>query len=184
MWYALCVILQGLEIQPCGHFRHAPGSQGASSPVRPFHDCLRVKSQFILWPLFDKQKWGVGGRWRKGACNYISLYLPSTTHRVIARIKWDTACEHNLCFIKHYTEQQALILYYSGLMLTFFITALHFQSAVKLVWLSLYNIYWCWGSSLPITDVIYAHCRKFSKSGKGPFNQLLSYPQIYPLLAF
>lgn len=30
--------------------------------------------------------------------------------------------------------------------------ALHFQSVVKLVWLSLYNIYWCWGSQLPITD--------------------------------
>lgn len=69
-------------------------------------------------------------------------------------------------------------------MLTFFMTALHFQSAMKPVWLSLYNIYRCWGSRLPITDVIDVHCRKFSKSGKGHFNQQLPCPQIDPPLAF
>lgn len=66
-------------------------------------------------------------------------------------------------------------------MLTFITMALHFQSIRRLVWLSLRNIYGCWGSTLPVMDVIYVHGREFSRSGKVPCHQLLPSPHTYPL---
>ena len=94
LWYVLGIILQGLEIQPCGPFIYDPGPLGSCSPATPFHDFMRVKSQFILWPSLDKQKQGII------ILHHIYPYNPQG----YARIKWDNACEHDLYFIKHQTK--------------------------------------------------------------------------------